>query len=556
MRALRLSVLVALLVISSATAVPAAHAEVTDCSYTKSKKLVTLTISNSDTTGWLFIERSLGTNKIGYRAQGDSWRGCEGARTTTTNKIKVVGSSLSEDIYISVENGPFAPGASNEASGTSEIEFVLDLGKGTDTVTFYGSRGADRFAFTKPGQGKLNGDTDVDVTMSGVDRWRLDGRAGNDVLDGRGVPRVTAYGREGSDRLTGGDGPDSLYGDQGDSATGDGNDVINGGGGDDRLQGYRGSDTLNGGDGDDSLYGDEGNDSLKGGAGDDSLNSMSTKDGADRLDGGSGRDSAQYWSRTANLKLTLDGKANDGAKNEGDSLASNIERIDGGSGNDLLMGNNSPNDLNGNDGNDTLKGLGGDDDLSGGNGNDSVYGGAGDEYFSNDSGADLYDGGAGNDTVNAGSSADQPDVMRGGSGVDSVQYLSRVNAVSIDVTDGANDGEAGENDRVNDDFESIYGGSGSDTIRGSNSAETLNGGGGTGFDLLVGRGGADVLDGNDGNDTLDGGEGYDAFYGEGGDDTIDSFDNGEDWIDCGSGVSDTVTNRDDFDAVFNCELPV
>ena len=42
---------------------------------------------------------------------------------TNTNKVKVNGSSLSEEIYLSLENGPFTPGASNEKSGADEIEF-------------------------------------------------------------------------------------------------------------------------------------------------------------------------------------------------------------------------------------------------------------------------------------------------------------------------------------------------------------------------------------------------------------------------------------------------
>src|SRR5215208_2962820 len=100
---------------------PLAEAAPVDCQYTKSKKLVTLSIDNADTTGWLVIEREIGTTRIGYTAEGDSWMGCEGARTTTTNKIKVNGSTLSEDIYIDLGNGPFAPGATSEKNGKSEI---------------------------------------------------------------------------------------------------------------------------------------------------------------------------------------------------------------------------------------------------------------------------------------------------------------------------------------------------------------------------------------------------------------------------------------------------
>ncbi|HEX5018334.1 MAG TPA: calcium-binding protein, partial [Actinomycetes bacterium] len=277
---------------------PSATAEVTDCTYSKSKKLVTLTINNSDTTGWLMIERSLGTKKIGYRASGENWKGCEGATTDTTNKVKVVGSTLSEDIYLNLENGGFTPGATSESNGASEIEFDLDLGAGTDRVTLLGGRGSDRLGFVKAGQGTLNGDEDVDVTMTGVDVWRLDGGPGNDVLDGRGAPKVEVLGREGSDRLFGGPGRDSLYGDAGDEPSGDGSDLLNGGGGDDYLYGYRGSDTLIGGDGDDHLTGADNNDDVKGGAGNDDLVVEDSRDGADEFDGGSGADSLSYDDRS------------------------------------------------------------------------------------------------------------------------------------------------------------------------------------------------------------------------------------------------------------------
>lgn len=555
MRALsRVSAVVAVVGGLLVATAPLAQASPIDCQYTKTKKLVTLTIDNATSTGWLYIERSLGTSKIGYRAEGDSWKGCEGARTTDTNKIKVIGSTLSEDITINLENGAFAPGASNEANGVSEIEFEMELGTGTDSVTVLGGTGGDRLGFPKAGQATFNGDSDVDVTMTGVNQWTLDGGAGNDVLDARGVPRAELWGREGSDRLIGGPGPDDLFGDYGDSPTGDGNDVLIGGGGDDDMYGYRGSDDLNGGDGDDDLYGYEGNDTLLGGPGDDGLSSMGVKDGADRFAGGAGNDYAAYWDRTSNVKLSLDGKANDGGKNEKDSIAGDIERLYGGDGNDTLVGNGAPNDLNGDDGNDVLKGLGADDDLDDGPGNDKVYGGPGDEYFSSELGNDEVEGGPGNDNLYAGSSNDGSDVLSGGPGQDSVNYQNRSNALTLYLNDtNANDGEAGENDKVKGDFEYIYGGSGADLIRGTAIAEYINAGGGVVVDVVNGNGGADRIYGNDGNDTVIGGEGYDEIDAGNGDDYVQAEDDGEDYIQCGSGL-DEVQNWDfPLDTDYNCE---
>jgi Ca2+-binding RTX toxin-like protein len=533
---------------------PAALAAPVDCQYTKSKKLITLTIDNTASTGDLVIERALGTNRIGYQREGFSWKSCEGARTSDTNKIKVVGSTLSEDITINLENGPFAPGVANESSGVSEIEFELDLGSGTDRVTLLGSNGADRLGFPKAGRATLNNDSDVDVIISGVNIWILDGGAGNDVLDGRGAPSVEIWGREGDDRLVGGPGSDDLYGDSGTSPTGDGNDVMIGGGDDDYLRGYRGGDTLQGGDGDDSLYSEEGNDDLSGGPGGDYLATMSAKDGADDLDGGSGWDTLSYDGRSKYVKLSLDAKANDGGKNEKDAISGNVERLVGGGGNDTLVGNNAENDLYGNDGNDDLKGLGGDDYLDDGAGNDQLVGGSGDESFGSELGNDQILGGDGNDTVYTGSSADGSDVLSGGPGRDSVNYQYRTNGLTLFVNDtDANDGEAGENDKVKGDFEYLYGGNGADSIRGSNLSEYINGGGTTSVDSINGRGGADRIYGNDGNDVLTGGDDFDEVYGSNGDDTIWTQDQSEDYIDCGAGVFDTLATADSYDTHYNCE---
>lgn len=189
----RVSLVLAVAAAPLVTLAPVAQAAPVDCSYTKSKKLVTITIDNTASTGWLTIERQVGTNKIGYTAEGEEWKGCEGARTGDTDKVKVVGSTLSEKISINLENGAFAPGASQESNGVSEIEFDLDLGNGTDTVALVGGNGNDRLAFPKATQGMLNGDTDVDVTMTGVDRWELSGNGGTDLLDGRGVPTARIW---------------------------------------------------------------------------------------------------------------------------------------------------------------------------------------------------------------------------------------------------------------------------------------------------------------------------------------------------------------------------
>ena len=98
-------------------------------------------------------------------------------------------------------------------------------------------------------------------------------------------------------------------------------------------------------------------------------------------------------------------------------------------------------------------------------------------------------------------------------------------------------------------FEAIFSGSGTDTLKGTSGVNTLQGGGGgdtlygyAGADQLFGEAGNDTLWGGDGTDVLEGGDGNDALEGGSGDDTlrggagndslktsagVDSFDGGD-----------------------------
>jgi hypothetical protein len=135
--------------------------------------------------------------------------------------------------------------------------------------------------------------------------------------------------------LTGGSGPDTLYG-------GAGDDHIVGGDGRNLLRGDAGDDRLVGGSGFDDLHGNTGNDTLYGGAGDD-------------------------W--------VVGGKDHD--------------RLEGEWGADIVLGNMGDDTCSGGDGADTVRG---------GQGDDSVSGGAGADWLSGDRGADTLVGGAGADT--------------------------------------------------------------------------------------------------------------------------------------------------------------
>ena len=112
---------------------------------------------------------------------------------------------------------------------------------------------------------------------------------------------------------------------------------------------------------------------------------------ANVLDGGPGADTATYAGRADAITANLDDAANDGAAGEGDQLIG-FEAIRGGEGNDFLSGSPGAN---------TLAGGGGNDVLDGGDGPDSLLGESGSDQLTGGSGVDAYDGGEENDNVTA-----------------------------------------------------------------------------------------------------------------------------------------------------------
>lgn len=550
-RALGASVLAAATLVTFA---PTATAAVdASCSYEGGiKKLVTLRLPADDfDEGPFYLGRIATTKRIGFDSDDVvDWRKCGSATIENTNKIKVVGSQHSEDLIIILAGGMIGPGAAEENKGASEIEIVGDLADGTDRLMLLGGDGADRLAVHSRSSAAFNGDDDPDISLSGVDRWEMYGARGNDVLDGHGAPDLVAYGEEGSDRVVGGKGSDRLYGDGGE-VTADGDDVVIGGDGSDDLVGGGRADRLVAEDGDDSLRGGTGPDALFGGPGGDTMYADSVLDGADEYNGGPGTDRVSYYDREAPVRLTLDGKPNDGKKGEGDLIRGDVENLTGGEKGDVIVGNGLRNSLYGEAGDDVLKGLGEDDSFSAWDGDDTVYGGDGDDSFSNSLGSDKFFGEGGNDYLSGGSSDDGRDVFSGGPGWDQMDFSGRSSSVTIDVASDNGDGAPGENDFVKADFERYHGGSAGDVMVGGPSGEDFYGNGGS--DDISGGRGPDSINGGEGDDDLTGGEGYDGVYGGNGSDTLRLVDGAYDYGDCqGDGGSALVdAGVDDTD---NCIL--
>jgi Ca2+-binding RTX toxin-like protein len=262
-------------------------------------------------------------------------------------------------------------------------------------------------------------------------------------------------------------------------------DTLSGTAGDDVICGLGGNDTISGGGGADIEVGGAGNDTFKEDA---------APNGADRFVGGTGLDLLDYSARTAAVTVTLDDAAgDDGAAGEGDTAPSDVEKVNGGKGADVITGSVAANTLGGKQGNDTISGAGGDDVITASTGNDLVSGGDGADAFVEES------------------SANGSDQLTGGAGLDTVDYSKRTQALTVTLGNGAtlpgDDGQANERDAV--DVEVVRGGTAADVLTGGPGADTLLGG--LGDDQLS------TVDGVSGNDSADGGGGIDACGADPGD---------------------------------------
>ena len=226
------------------------------------------------------------------------------------------------------------------------------------------------------------------------------GLAGNDTITlsetNGALPRANLFGGANNDTLTGGSGGDFLFGQSG-------NDTLLGRGGFDLLFGGSENDTLTGGDADDQVFGESGNDVMIWNPGDDTdLNEGGDGIDTTRVNGGGG---AEVFTATANgtrvrfdrldpapfsidigttENLVLNANGGNDFFSATGNLAALIQiTVDGGAGNDTILGSNGADLLLGGDGNDFVDGQ---------QGNDTVFLGAGTDVF-------QWDPGDGNDTV-------------------------------------------------------------------------------------------------------------------------------------------------------------
>jgi Ca2+-binding RTX toxin-like protein len=214
--------------------------------------------------------------------------------------------------------------------------------------------------------------------------------------------------------------------------------------------------------------------------------------------------------------------------------------------------------------------------LDGGSGDDVIVGGPGTDDIDGAGGADRLFGGPGNDILNGRNSGDVLDGGRGGDELsgggglhDIVTYETRTAGVNVSIgRGGANDGGPEDAsptgaDTVQADVEQVLGGAGSDVLIGDSTANLLSGGAGADFlfgmdgnDDLLGGADADQLRGSGNADSLRGGPGADVFLGGSGRDRLRSRDRARDTaINCGAGRGDRVVRDKGDPRGKRCELP-
>jgi Ca2+-binding RTX toxin-like protein len=223
----------------------------------------------------------------------------------------------------------------------------------------------------------------------------------------------------------------------------------------------------------------------------------------DTLNGGEGVDTASYAGVGAGVTVDLTGGAPAGMGGGG------VAQATGGGGTDTLSGVEN---LIGSGFNDTLQGDAGANRIDGGTGVDTMIGGAGNDVYIVDVAGDVITEAA-------------------GGGVDEVRTaLQTYTLTAANVENLTGEGADGNlqtlvgNDQDNvitartrvpgQNGSTLQGGLGNDTLIGSFSADRLEGGGGS--DTLSGGGADDFLIGGAGVDSIDGGDGHDtvSFLGE------------------------------------------
>jgi Ca2+-binding RTX toxin-like protein len=269
--------------------------------------------------------------------------------------------------------------------------------------------------------------------LGGSDNLTLDETTG-------ALPKANLFGGFGNDTLTGGSGADMLFG-------GAGNDTLLGKGGFDFLFGGSENDVLTGGDADDQVFGESGDDRMVWNPGDDTdLNEGGSGIDTIEVNGGNGDEQFTVTANgtrvrfdrlnpapfsidigtSENLVLNANGGA-DSFSATGNLAALIKITVDGGAGNDTLLGSNGIDLLRGGDGNDLIDGQ---------QGNDVAFLGAGDDVFQWDpgDGSDTVEGQDGNDSMLFNGSGGA-EIFEASANGERVRFTRNLGSIVMDLND-------------------------------------------------------------------------------------------------------------------------
>jgi Ca2+-binding RTX toxin-like protein len=443
MRSLRLVLVLSL----STLLVPATADAVVGCTFVGA----TVTVSADAAGGSPSVGRM--GSEIWWGSQGLNQQ-CGSATVNNTDQINLTAAGTVNNVFfVLFGEGDLAPGLTNEAGTSDEIEIDVDGGGHTgtgDVIVVHTTDTPANVAIgdqlagagTDPGA-NVNvaadeGTPDVDLEFVNVEQLTFRGGPGGDVMS-----------------LAGGAGliePLPAAVDVGEFRGNQGNDTMTGSPAGETISGAEGSDTLSGGSGDDDFYPDSpdnpGDDSVNGGAG-----------SSDRV--------IYYSSPENGIRLDL-GAAGQQDTGAGLDTIASVERAIGGNGPDTLIGRDGPDSLNGSYGDDLIIGRGGDDFLMG-----------------------SYD-------------------------IDTVSYelppAGSATGVTVDLTTqgiAVPDTSGGAGEDILDEFENVTGSPFADVLTGDDDANVFRGLGG--IDTLSTAGGDDTLDVRDaGADTANCGAGADT----------------------------------------------
>jgi Ca2+-binding RTX toxin-like protein len=279
------------------------------------------------------------------------------------------------------------------------------------------------------------------------------------------------------------------------------------------VSGALGNDTLvwNNGDGSDTMTGDGGNDGIE-------VNGAATAGDAFTLEPTGDR---VRFARTNLITFTLDtqaerfqvnGLGGNDTLSAGNTGALTLLGVDGGAGVDTINGSDGPDLISGGEGNDALNGGGGDDRIVGDRGGDGVSGGTGDDtlVWNNGDGSDVMNGDDGRDDVEVNGALAGPGdaftVQPNGARI----KFDRTNLVPFSLDIGSSEtmhasGHGGDDTiadgNVGGFSVTAAGGSGNDTLTGSDAAEIFLGG--SGNDTITPGSGLDIVSADDGDDRVE-----------------------------------------------------